>query len=134
MADQVFTGHCFCDSVRFRVSSPARFVCFCHCESCRRSAGGAYVAWATFAKASFQVTRGEMLLHRSAPQVARGLCSDCGTALTYEHEKREGEIDVTLTSFDEPSRFSPQAHVWVEDKLPWISIDDGLPQYQKTVV
>ena len=74
-----------------------------------------------------------MLLHRSAPQVTRGLCSDCGTALTYEHERRAGEIDVTLASFDEPSRFSPQAHIWVEDKLPWISIDDGLPQFQKTV-
>jgi len=53
--------------------------------------------------------------------------------LTYEHEDREGQVDVTLTSFDDPSGFSPSAHIWVEDKLPWVTIDDGLPQYPQTV-
>lgn len=109
------------------------FSCFCHCESCRRAAGGVYVPWATFKRESFEITSGDMQLHYSAPQVARGLCSTCGTSLTYEHESRSGEIDVTLTSFDDPALFSPKAHIWVEDKLPWVSIDDGLPQYTRTV-
>ena len=26
-------------------------------------------------------------------------------------------------------RFAPQMHVWVGDKLPWVSISDGLPQF-----
>jgi len=65
--------------------------------------------------------------------ITRGLCRQCGTSLTYEREDRQGEIDVTLTSFDDPSQFSPTAHIWVEDKLPWIDITDGLPQYVKTV-
>lgn len=91
------------------------------------------MAWATFEKESFAVTSGSMLEHHSAPQVTRGLCSKCGTSLTYEHEDRDGEIDVTLTSFDDPSEISPAAHIWVEDKLPWVCIDDGLPQYPKTV-
>lgn len=41
--------------------------------------------------------------------------------------------DVTLTSFDDPSEFSPQAHIWVEDKAPWVIIGDDLPQFQKKV-
>ena len=24
---------------------------------------------------------------------------------------------------------SPQAHIWVQDKLPWVQINDSLPQY-----
>ena len=55
-------------------------------------------------------------------------------SLTYEHEVREGQIAVTLTSFDDPSGFSPSAHIWVEDKLPWVTINVGLPQYAQRVV
>lgn len=80
------------------------------------------------------VSSGEIAWHHSAPGVTRGLCSNCGTSLTYEHKDRVGEIDVTLTSFDEPSEFTPAAHIWVEDKLPWVNIDDGLPQFQRKVI
>jgi hypothetical protein len=125
----MYTGRCFCGDVKFEVAGPAKYACFCHCESCRRAAGGAYVPWATFAKIDFAVTSGDMTLHHSAPQVTRGLCSHCGTSLTYENNNRAGEIDVTLPSFDDPSGFSPRAHIWVEDKLPWVSIGDDLPQY-----
>jgi hypothetical protein len=117
--------------VKFEVAGPAKYACFCHCESCRRAAGGAYVPWATFARTDFVVTSGHMALHHSAPQVTRGLCRNCGTSLTYEHAARAGDIDVTLTSFDDPAEFAPRAHIWVEDKLPWIYIEDGLPQFPK---
>ena len=128
------TGHCFCRDVVFKVVGPAKYACFCHCESCRRAAGGVYVPWATFAKDTFVVTSGNMIQHHSSPQGTRGLCPRCGTSLTYEHEDRAGEIDITLTSFDNPSDFSPQSHIWVEDKLPWVSINDGLPQHAQRVV
>ena len=133
MTESPVSGGCFCGEIRFEVTGPARYACFCHCESCRRAAGGVYVPWATFDEEAFVVTRGEMARHHSAPGVNRGLCSNCGTSLTYEHIDRARQIDVNLTSFDEPSQFAPVAHIWVEDKLPWVSIDDGLPQFEKTV-
>lgn len=133
MSDTAYTGRCFCGAVRFAVTGPASFTCFCHCESCRRAAGGVYVPWATFAKSSFALTKGHLVEHHSAPQVTRGLCAACGTSLTYEHEIRAGEIDLTLTSFDDPTEFSPAAHIWVKDKLPWVIINDELPQYATTV-
>lgn len=133
MQDEALTGGCFCGAIRFVVADAVRFCCICHCESCRRASGGAFVPWATFNKADFTVSRGDMLLHRSSAKVTRGLCPACGTSLTYEHEDRRSEIDVTPVSFDDPSRFTPTAHIWLEDKLPWITVNDGLPQYRRTV-
>jgi hypothetical protein len=72
-----------------------------------------------------------MAAQHSSPGVTRGLCTTCGTSLTYENSARKGEIDITLTSFDDPSSFSPQAHIWVEDKQPWVTIADDLPQHQR---
>ena len=127
------SGRCFCGRLRFEVAGPARYACFCHCESCQRAAGGAYVPWATFDKSTFVITSGELTERHSSPGVTRGHCRHCGTSLTYENERRQGEIDITLTSFDDPSQFQPGAHIWVEDKAPWVTIADDLPQYEQTV-
>ena len=43
------------------------------------------------------------------------------------------EIDLTLVSFEDASPYAPRAHIWVEDKLPWVHIDDGLPQYAQVI-
>lgn len=80
----------------------------------------------------FRILSGEISVHRSSPQVERGFCRKCGTSLTYRHEPRIGEIDFTLVSLDAAERFEPQVHIWVQDKLPWVQIDDRHPQF-KTV-
>lgn len=90
------------------------------------------VPWGTFRDAHFKVVKGALEVHESSPGVARGHCARCGSSVTYRHIKRPGEVDVTLASLDDPAMFTPTAHIWVEDKLPWIAITDGLPQFRKT--
>ena len=125
-----FKGSCFCGSVRFSVSEPVRNCCFCHCESCRRATGAALVAWGTVNEADFRILSGEVSVYRSSPEVERGLCSVCGTSLTYRHERRVGEVDFTLVTVSGAEGIEPQMHIWVRDKLPWVHIDDGRPQFQ----
>jgi hypothetical protein len=67
--------------------------------------------------------------YRSSPPVLRGWCAACSTSLTYRHAARPAEIDVTLATLDDAVRFAPRMHVWVADKLPWVAITDGLPQF-----
>lgn len=127
------TGHCFCGDIRFEVVGPEKFACLCYCESCQRAAGAPVVAWATYAREEFTVTHGNMHWHTSSPGVKRGICSNCGSSITYENEKRPGEIDITLNSLDEPDVPRLRAHIWTEDKQPWLHIGDDLPVYEKTV-
>lgn len=116
--------------MRFSVTGPIRNRSFCHCLSCRRATGGALVAWGTVDEGDFRILSGEISVHRSSPQVERGFCRKCGTSLTYRHELRFGEIDFTLVSLDAAERFEPQVHIWVQDRLPWVQIDDGHPQFE----
>lgn len=127
------TGHCLCGDIRFEVVGPEKFACLCYCESCQRAAGAPVVAWATYAREEFTVTHGNMHWHTSSPGVKRGICSNCGSSITYENEKRPGEIDITLNSLDEPDVPRLRAHIWTEDKQPWLHIGDDLPVYEKTV-
>jgi len=127
--EKSYAGGCFCGAVRYEVSGAPRFLCYCHCESCRRAAGSPAVAWGTFERSGFRVTRGRMREFNSSPRVARGFCADCGSCLTYSHEGRPGDIDVTLATLEQVASLAPTLHVWVADKLPWVRIEDGLPQF-----
>jgi len=90
------------------------------------------VPWGTFPVAQFAVTQGRMTCYESSAGVLRGFCGDCGTALTYTHARRPGEVDITLASLDDPEALPPAAHIWVADKLSWVTIADGLPQWPAT--
>jgi hypothetical protein len=127
------TGGCFCGETRFVIADRASYACFCHCESCQRAAGAPVVAWATFGKEHFRVSAGRIHFRESSPGVTRGHCATCGTGISYANEKRHGEIDISLNAFDDPSAIAPRAHIWTEDKQPWLVINDDLPRYEKTV-
>jgi hypothetical protein len=129
----VHAGGCLCGAVRYETQGPPRFVCICHCESCRRATGGGMVPWATFREPAFRLTGGVLATRRMPAGATRGHCASCGTSITYQHVERPGELDITLASLDDPASFTPVAHIWVEDKLPWLKIADDLPQYRKTV-
>jgi len=121
-------GGCLCGAVRYAISGPVSNPCFCHCASCRRATGAPAVPWGTFAREAVRIVRGRLSEFRSSAQVSRGFCARCGTSLTYRHEARAGEIDVTLATLDDPTLLPPRLHVWVKDRLPWTPICDELPQ------
>jgi hypothetical protein len=130
MGETCYLGGCLCGRVHYRVSGTASNLCFCHCASCRRASGAPLVAWGTFVRENFRLTRGSLAEYRSSPAVTRGFCAACATSLTYRNDARAAEIDVTLASLDDPTLLAPQMHLWVGDRLPWVSINDGRPQFK----
>ncbi len=132
MSHEALGGGCLCGRVRYRAGGEASHVGYCHCRSCRRSSGAPFVAWATFPRSSFVFSAGSVGRHRSSARVERCFCPDCGTSLTYEHAATPAEIDVTLASLDDPAPLAPDCHIWVSQKLSWVELADGLPQYRET--
>ncbi|HEY1427039.1 MAG TPA: GFA family protein [Caulobacteraceae bacterium] len=123
-------GGCFCGAVRYRASAAPTTSLICHCRSCRRAAAAPAAPWVTFERAAFALTAGELSLFRSSPPVRRGFCARCGTPLTYEHDERPGEIDVTTASLDDPEALPPTYHIQLGDDLSWLKFGDGLPAYR----
>jgi hypothetical protein len=126
----MYTGGCLCGAVRYRVSGVPENLCYCHCTSCRRATGSVMVAWASFLYSTYAVTKGRVQEVATSRGVTRGHCAACGSSLTYQHERQQETIDITIATLDEAMELAPVAHIWVQDKLPWVSIDDGLARYQ----
>jgi hypothetical protein len=62
----------------------------------------------------------------------RSFAACCGTHLFFEDSRDSDTIDVTIASLDDPAPFAPQKAIFLEDKLPWVAIDESLPSFQQT--
>ena len=124
-------GQCFCGHVQIELRSEPSSACHCHCESCQRASGAAYVTWAAFSLADFEMTKGTLVERQSSPGVRRGHCGQCGTTMTYLSERAANEIDVAVACFDQPAIIRPSAHIWIEDKQPWVELNDDLPKFER---
>ena len=77
------------------------------------------------------VTRGEPRKIAYANRI-RSFAACCGTHLFFEDTKEAEGIDVTIASLDDPTPFAPQKAIFLEDKLPWVTLDESLPSFPKT--
>jgi len=126
---EAFLGGCLCGAVRYRLDEVPGDCAFCHCQSCRKSSGAAFVPWGTVDLESFHSTHEKLTIAKTSEGVERGFCGNCGSTITYRNVGRPGEIDIALVSLDDETLARPRMHIWTEDKLPWVTISDGLPQY-----
>ena len=60
----------------------------------------------------------------------RSFAACCGTHLFFEDSEDSNNIDVTIASLDDPAPFAPQKAIFLEDKLPWVIIDESIPSFQ----
>ncbi|HZE88801.1 MAG TPA: GFA family protein [Verrucomicrobiae bacterium] len=122
-------GGCFCKAIRYRAEGDPRVVTHCHCLHCRGTSGAAFITWSEFPSERFEWTKGKPESFESRPGITRTFCGRCGTPLTYRGTSGGRTIDVTTCSFDRPETFEPRDHIWCRSLLPWVHLEDGLPQY-----
>jgi hypothetical protein len=132
IAEPTLEGGCLCGAVRYRCGAPIYPPTTCHCTSCRRAAGAHAVAWFTVQASSLEFTRDRPAVYRSSPPVQRAFCARCGTPLTYQHDGRAGEIDITIGSLDQPDQVAPVDHIWMQDAPAWDRPGDGLPVHARS--
>ena len=120
----MITGGCYCGKIRFRTTAEPMSQANCHCENCRRAAGAQAVAWITVPISAFDFEKGKPRRYRTDTGAYRTFCEFCGSSLTYEHERRPNEIDITTATLDQPEEFPPTRDVFPDEKLPWVDLLD----------
>ena len=119
---QECAGGCRCQTVRFVCRGKPKFVARCHCDSCRRSTGGAFSTWVGWREDQVSVP-GPMSHHAPSPGVSRGFCGRCGTPLSYQGEAWAGEIHFLIGAYDDPTAFTPSGDAFAGEALDWCRPD-----------
>jgi hypothetical protein len=127
-----WTGGCLCGAVRYRATAdPVRAV-ICHCGTCRKVSGAAFLSFVHFPKDAFTWTSGAPTRYRSSAYAERGFCPQCGSTLTMHEDVLDDRVQVSLGSLDRPEAVQPDDHVWSESQLPWLVISDDLPRFPQS--
>lgn len=128
---EVHSGSCLCGAVRFSARGALRGVVYCHCSQCRKQSGHYYAA-TNVADADIDIRGFDHVTWYAASDLARrGFCRTCGSLLFWKHNQLD-EISVMAGAFEQPSGLKGECHIFVAGKGDYYSIDDGLPQFERS--
>lgn len=114
-------GGCACGRVRYAAEIDGDDAYLCHCRMCQRATGSVSIAFVQIAPEKVHWV-GEPDWYDSSPIARRPFCSKCGTSLGFAYlDETRGAMDLTVASFDDPSRFRPVVHAGAESLLDaWV--------------
>jgi hypothetical protein len=125
---ETMTGGCACGRVRYSAKIENDEAYLCHCRMCQRATGSISIAFKNVKKADV-AWQHEPDWYESSPIAHRPFCRDCGTSLGFAFPDSEN-MDLTIASLDDPSRFRPKHHFGAESiHRAWIDTA-GLPEYR----
>jgi hypothetical protein len=127
-----YEGGCLCGQVRWRATAEPANVRVCHCRNCQRATGAPFFARAIFLAEHIERS-GETTRWPTSPRVDRRSCARCGTAMFADPKDPPARLAVSLATLDDPNAVRPDCHIWTCEKLDWLLIDDGLPQFERGV-
>ena len=125
-------GSCLCGGVRFEVDPPFIQASHCHCERCRKHSGTAVCTQARVLREQFRLLQGRELIkvYGKGEGAVKAFCSNCGSSLFGGDWPDGPQVSIRMGAFDVDPGIRPQFHAFVDDRAPWDTITDDLPQYR----
>lgn len=124
MTGDQFQGGCHCGAVRYRLNRAPMFVNCCHCTDCQTQTGGAFVINGLIETAEVIILQGAPVAAAMPTSSGRPhdvyRCATCGTAVWSDYGRRPALRFVRLSTLDDKTRFTPDAHIFVRSKQPWV--------------
>ena len=128
----MYTGHCQCSGVRFRITGELEPIQICHCSQCRRAQGTPFASNIPVQESAFELLRGAELLKsfEASPGKQRVFCSHCGSPLYSKKATLPGVLRIRAGLLNEPLATRPGAHIYAGSKANWWSINDDVPRFE----
>jgi hypothetical protein len=120
-----------CGAVRFKAEGEPLNVRICHCRLCQKAMGSPFFARALFDQSALTV-QGKTARYGSSEALGRVFCNACGTRL-FSWRTNGTVAGVALAAFDDRNAFAPTEHIWVKEKMAWVTLEDGLLQYPEAL-
>lgn len=129
----ILEGGCACRAVHYRLASAPMFVHCCHCRDCQRQTGSAFVLNALI-EADRVAATGDVRPISVPTDSGRPhdiyRCAACQTAIWSEYGGRSQIRFVRVGTLDDPSALSPDVHIYVRSRLPWIALPGSVPAFE----
>ena len=121
-------GHCLCRAVTFEYDGDELFRGHCHCESCRRQTASPFTTFMGVAHGTWRWTGDTPKVYASTPGVKRHFCGRCGAPVAYESDRFPDEIHFYASLLEDHADFVPQAQYHADERVAWLVGHESLPR------
>ena len=132
MADQI-EGGCACGAIRYLCTGTPIASFNCHCRSCQRFSGSAFMSGVVVPADTFRLTRGEPTYYvragGSGGEISRGFCAKCGSPVTALLSRMPVLMGIAASSLDDPASHKPMFDMFTAEAQPWDHMDPNLPKF-----
>lgn len=131
----VFHGGCACGAIRYACASKPVASFNCHCRSCQRYTGSAFISAILVPAAAFSLTRGQPTYYTvqadSGSEISRGFCAVCGSPVVTRLSRMADVVGIPAGSIDDPSWHKPAMDIYTSSAQPWDYMNPDLPKFPK---
>ena len=125
-------GRCTCGSVAYELLHAPLFVHCCHCTWCQRESGTAFAINVLIESEKLKLAAGEVDWLKRPSNSGQGqdlaFCWKCGTILWSHYGAAKDRIAfVRAGTLLDPSKVTPDIHIYTCSKLPWIELPNSVP-------
>ncbi len=138
MADNIpklpLTGGCLCGAVRYEITALPKSTANCHCRTCQRASGAAFLSILFVASDSLHISgtfKEYPTLAARGNTLYQASCHICGSSLFALNSGFAAIRPVTAATLDAPSWFKPKLDMWVSEAQPWDLMDATLPKFPR---
>ena len=119
-------GSCGCKKVNYEIKDKPLITQACHCKDCKKSTGSSFVIHTMVFEDDFSII-GDISSTELPTGSGKGyrayFCVNCGVYIYCQYnisKGKGGRVAVRTATLDNP--ITPEAHIFVKDKDPWIDI------------
>jgi hypothetical protein len=123
-------GGCVCGALRYALAAPPLFTHVCHCRDCQRRTGTAFAMTTIVLRDDLTITDGAVVATPTSPRSTQHLCSACATVVYVASSVYPVTLTLRPGTLDDPSVATPQAHIWVCRRQPWVILASNVPQFE----
>lgn len=117
-------GGCLCGNVQYIISAQPFGADHCHCSMCRKTTGAVVASWMDFKIEQVDWLTAPPKEYASSATTRRGFCPNCGASISFRDDNHPDYLSLTIASLDNPDAVQPTAHIYVDDKVSWLSLND----------
>ena len=129
------SGRCLCGKIHYTSDGEVRMAAVCHCKSCQLESGSAFAVLVAIDRNTLRIEgdtpKSFTRLGGSGKPMTNYFCGNCGTSISHESANSPNLVFIPAGTLDDPSWVKPNAHIWCEEKQPWVTIPEGVPQFPR---
>jgi hypothetical protein len=128
-------GSCLCQSFRFELRGPVRFLKNCHCSRCRKMTGSAFATYARARADALHVLSGldALTTYERQPGNVIAFCRICGSLVPFP-PAGSTEVEFLAGLLDDDPGLNVSFEIYTGSKAPWSRLDDGVPHFDEQIV